>query len=340
MSESRQIIEYIWIGGNGELRSKTRVLKGIKTCISEIPSWDCDGSSCDYPEAYTKKSEVQLIPRKIARCPFRREWSNLLVLCDTYMDGIALISNTRYKAAEIFAQKPELDPWFGNEVEFFLRDAKSGEILAFALDIADKPVKQGQYYCSVGANNAIGRGAIEECLKNLLYADIDVSGMNGEVAPSQWEFSILAKGIDSGDQMTLTRYILMRTCEKFGLIIDLHPKPIQNWNGSGCHCNFSTLPMRTEGGLTIMEQAIEKLKSKHAEHISVYGKDIEKRLIGHHETSSITVFTSGIADRTASVRINNDVYKKGFGYFEDRRPNCNSDTYVVTSMIYKTCCLD
>ena len=45
---SSTIVEYIWIGGKGELRSKTRVLYDIITAdIDEIPDWNFDGSSTD-----------------------------------------------------------------------------------------------------------------------------------------------------------------------------------------------------------------------------------------------------------------------------------------------------
>ncbi len=35
------ILEYIWIGGNGELRTKTRVVDNV----NEITDWNYDGSS-------------------------------------------------------------------------------------------------------------------------------------------------------------------------------------------------------------------------------------------------------------------------------------------------------
>ena len=54
-------------------------------------------------------------------------------------------------------------------------------------------------------------------------------------------------------------------------------------------------------------KSIERLEKKHREHVRVYdpkeGKDNQRRLTGIHETSSIDVFSYGIADRGASIRI-------------------------------------
>ena len=41
------VCEYIWIGGNGELRSKTKVVHDIKYGNDEIPDWNFDGSSTE-----------------------------------------------------------------------------------------------------------------------------------------------------------------------------------------------------------------------------------------------------------------------------------------------------
>ena len=53
--------------------------------------------------------------------------------------------------------------------------------------------------------------------------------------------------------------------------------------------------------------AIEKLGKHHSRHITLYdpegGKDNARRLTGKHETSSMEKFSSGVANRGASVRI-------------------------------------
>jgi len=56
--------------------------------------------------------------------------------------------------------------------------------------------------------------------------------------------------------------------------------------------------MREEDGIRDIEQAIEKLSHQHMRHIKAYdpkdGKDNERRLTGHHETSSIHDFSAGM----------------------------------------------
>ena len=50
--------------------------------------------------------------------------------------------------------------------------------------------KQGQYYCSVGSQNAYYREVAEEHMNLCLRAGLKVSGINAEVAPCQWEYQI------------------------------------------------------------------------------------------------------------------------------------------------------
>lgn len=89
--------------------------------------------------------------------------------------------------------------------------------------------------------------------------------------------------------------------------------------------------------------AIDKLALSHDEHIKLYdprsGEDNKRRLTGLNETSSIYDFSSGVANRGASIRIPRQVSENGYGYLEDRRPSANSDPYSVTMMLVKTTCL-
>ena len=333
------IAEYIWIGGNGELRSKARTLESKYT---KLPNWNYDGSSTNQAPGYN--SEVILKPKATFSCPFRKD-DNILVLCDTYTnDNKPLQTNTRFEADRLFKMALDEKPWFGLEQEFFIFDTKTNEPLrASNYDI---PTKQGQYYCSVGNQNAFGRQIIEEHYKACLYAGLTISGINAEVAPAQWEYQIgPCVGIDAGDQLWISRYILYRLSEKYNVSINMKAKPLKgDWNGSGCHTNYSTKSMRegtkTDTGIHIINKALTKLKNKHNEHMAVYGEGNKDRLTGQHETAKYDTFSYGVANRGASVRIPYITLQNKKGYFEDRRPSANMDPYLVTGILFKTTVLD
>lgn len=340
------IAEYVWIDNEGGLRSKARVVSLLPYTdhmdIKWYKEWNFDGSSTKQAEGFD--SEVIIKPKFICKCPFRKD-QNVILLCDTYdANDKPLVSNTRYNANLIFEQKKEQEPWYGLEQEFFMYDMRTNKPLGFNNEIYLNPSIQGQYYCGVGAGNAFGRHVIEKALKKMLYANLSVSGINAEVAPGQWEYQIgPVEGIEASDQLWVSRYIMERVAEKYNVRIEYHPKPLgkdSDWNGSGFHTNYSTKDMREENGINAIHNAIEKLSPKHKEHMEVYGKYNDQRMSGKHETASYDKFTYGRADRGASIRIGNDVYKSGCGYFEDRRPASNADPYLVTSIIFKTTCLE
>ncbi|MCD7448055.1 gamma-glutamylcysteine synthetase [Datura stramonium] len=331
------IAEYIWIGGSGiDMRSKSRTISKPVKHPSELPKWNYDGSSTG--QAPGEDSEVIIYPQAIFKDPFRGG-NNILVICDAYTPaGEPIPTNKRHKAAQIFSDPKVVSevPWFGIEQEYTLLQPNVRWPLGWP--VGGYPGPQGPYYCGAGADKSFGRDISDAHYKACLYAGINISGTNGEVMPGQWEFQVgPSVGIEAGDHIWCARYLLERITEQAGVVLTLDPKPIEgDWNGAGCHTNYSTLSMREEGGFEVIKKAILNLSLRHKEHISAYGEGNERRLTGKHETASIDKFSWGVANRGCSIRVGRDTEKEGKGYLEDRRPASNMDPYVVTGLLAET----
>ncbi|GFZ14077.1 glutamine synthetase 2 [Actinidia rufa] len=263
------IAEYIWIGGSGiDLRSKSRTISKPVEHPAELPKWNYDGSSTG--QAPGEDSEVILYPQAIFKDPFRGG-NNILVNQSP--------QNKRHRAAEIFSNQKVIDeiPWYGIEQEYTLLQSNVKWPLGWP--VGGYPGPQGPYYCGAGADKSFGRDISDAHYKACLYAGINISGTNGEVMPGQWEFQVgPSVGIEAGDHIWCARYILERITEQAGVVLSLDPKPIEgDWNGAGCHTNYSTKSMREEGGFEVIKKAILNLSLRHKEHISAYGEGNERR---------------------------------------------------------------
>eukprot|EP00741_Cyanophora_paradoxa_P005464 tig00000889_g5297.t1 len=333
--------EYVWLGNicpTGEdFRCKTRTFTGTLPPLDKLPEWNYDGSSTG--QAPGHDSEVILKPVRVYKDPFRKA-PHVLVLCETmHPDGTPIPTNTRHDCNRAMELAKDHKPWFGLEQEYTLF---TSDRVPLGWPRNGYPAPQGPYYCSIGTDKAFGRDIVEAHYRACLYAGVKISGINGEVLPGQWEFQVgPCEGIEAGDDLNMARYLLHRVAEEYGVIVSFDPKPIPGeWNGSGCHTNYSTALMRAPGGYDVIKAAIEKMSKKHAEHIAVYGQGNERRLTGRCETASIHRFSWGVADRGSSIRVPRDTEAKGYGYFEDRRPASNMDPYLVTGRIVKTTILD
>lgn len=327
---------YIWIDAEKKTRCKTMTLDSVPKSPDELKIWNFDGSST--MQATGDNSDIYIKPVAIFKDP-KLKGDNILVLCETLdHNEKPHRDNHRRHAVELFNKKPEEEPWFGIEQEYTLLDI-DGHPLGWPKGGYPKP--QGDYYTGVGASRVAGRDIVEAHYKACLYAGVKICGTNAEVMKAQWEYQVgPCLGIEMGDHLWMSRFILELVAEDFGVDVTFDPKPMPgDWNGAGCHTNYSTKAMRNEGGMKHIIDACEKLGKKHAEHIAVYGEGNERRLTGLHETAHIGKFGYGVANRGCSIRIPRSVDKEGKGYLEDRRPASNIDPYLVTAKIFDTTCL-
>jgi glutamine synthetase len=331
--DHRRRAMYIWLDGKrptAKMRSKTRILDEGQ----DPPIWGFDGSSTE--QAGGESSDCVLVPAFACKDTILGG-DNLLVLCEVFLPhGEPHPSNTRARLREAAARYADKEPLFGLEQEYTFLEGN----LPYAWPLKGSPAPQGGYYCGVGSDEAYGRMVVEEHLEACLNAGLSFAGTNPEVMPAQWEFQVgPLPPLEVADHLWMARWILYRITEKHGISATLHPKPMRgDWNGAGCHTNFSTREMREEGGYAAIIAACEALGSKVQLHIANYGDGIEERLTGKHETCKYDEFRYGVSDRGASIRIPWQVERQQKGYLEDRRPNANCDPYVTTRLILDTVC--
>ena len=334
---SRIRVEYIWTDGHlptAKLRSKTKIVEGPIKNVSELPEWGFDGSSTEQAEG--DFSDCLLQPVRFVLDPIRGG-DNILVMCEVFnADGTVHSSNSRAELRKLSEKYADQESWFGIEQEYTFFDG----IKPLGWPDNGFPAPQGGYYCGVGSNEVYGRDIVEDHMEACILAGIEISGINAEVMPGQWEFQIGPVGpLDVADEVWLARWLLYRIGEDYGVSATLHPKPVKgDWNGAGAHTNFSTKAMREPGGLTVIENACKELGKTHEKHMVQYGAHNEERLTGLHETCSMQKFKYGVSDRGASIRIPMQTANDGFGYLEDRRPSANMDPYKVCAALMETVC--
>ncbi len=335
--------EYLWLDGakpTAGIRSKTKILDiepGTtfqQFTVEQLPVWGFDGSSTE--QATGDNSDCVLKPVAFWYDPLRNNgneaFPHIIVLNEVEeASGEMHATNTRAGLRAAAEKYAALDFWFGIEQEYTL--FKGNVPLGFTEGV---PEPQGKYYCGVGADRIHGREIAEEHMAACLKAGVTFTGINAEVMPGQWEYQIGTAGpLTVADNLIFARWLCARIAEEYGIVVSIDPKPaIGDWNGAGCHTNFSTNAMRES--TEAFQAILKKMEANHQQHIAVYGAEIEKRLTGLHETCDVNTFKHGLSDRGASIRIPWHVNKAGKGYLEDRRPNSNIDPYVVLARIMET----
>ena len=327
-------LEYIWLDGTEpttQLRSKTKIVKSFGRDGGEAPIWAFDGSSTN--QAVGSDSDCVLKPVRLYPNPLE-EGNHTLVLCEVWnVDDTPHKTNTRRILEELITDvEDDIDEWVGFEQEYTLFE--NG--LPFGWPEIGEPPPQGDYYCGRNAGEEIVTEHTNACIE----AGVSIVGTNAEVMLGQWEYQIGAGGsLHMSDDLWIARWLMEKICYKHGVTVSLDPKPIEgDWNGAGCHTNFSTKYTRGHGGDEFIFKACMDLDKVHKEHMAEYGEGNERRLTGLHETQAIDEFNWGVSDRGASIRIPWQVEKDGCGYLEDRRPSANCDPYRVSKKLIETIC--
>lgn len=326
--------EYVWLDGYGtqNLRSKVKIVEDL----SSISEWNFDGSST--MQAAGDASECVLHP--VRTYESQAFVGHVYVLCEVMnIDGSPHATNDRAAVRDMLSIWGPEKFWWGFEQEYFI--TQDLVPLGFPKD-GYYPRPQGLYYCGVGGNQVRGRELVMKHMRQCLDHGIQLTGINAEVAVGQWEYQCFSEDtLKACDDLWMSRYLLYRLSEKFGWDINVDPKPVGgDWNGSGCHANFSTEWMRngSRGKEGIME-LMSAFAGTHEDHIRAYGENNDMRLTGLHETQHIDTFSWGVGDRGASIRIPSVLERNGWkGYIEDRRPASNCDPYQVVAAIIKTTC--
>lgn len=338
---NKVLATYIWIDGSGiNMRCKDRILNCTPYSADVAPEWAFDGSSCGL--ASTDNSDTRLKPASVCRDPFRME-PHVLVLCEVFQgDGDTPAStNHRKFCNDLCELHREQEPWFGLEQEYTMLDVdgwglgwpKGGGFPSMAYEFS---------YCGIGAKYIAGRDIAEAHTKACLYSGLDFEGTNAEVMFCTWEWQIgTSLGIKAPDDLWMSRYIMSRVAEDYGVQITYHPKPMgMKHPGIGMHHNFSTKRMRSDGGYAFIEECIKRLEKNHMKHMKNYGMEEatnRMRLSGKFETAPFDKFSWGIANRKASIRLQRNIKEKGKGFMEDRRPGGDCDPYMVCGLLLETC---
>jgi len=176
--------------------------------------------------------------------------------------------------------------------------------------------------CKTDITMHVQRTVAKEHLAACLEAGIKMSGFKSGYAPRQWEFQVgPCVGIEASDHLVLARFLLERIAEKHDVVISYDPTK------NGCYTNFSTRTSREAGGIEEIYKYMERLAKTHSNGF------ISKNFVNEH-------FSVGVGTINTSIRIPKQTFADKCGYFEDRRPTANMDPYLVTTTIYKTCCIN
>lgn len=173
------------------------------------------------------------------------------------------------------------------------------------------------------------------CIKaGLRYAGAAPAGcVSGGRCCDAWSYRIgPCMGVDMGDQLCVSRFLLRRISENLSVDVSFSPchakrDGISGSSSSadgGCSTEFSTLSSRCPlDGTCELQRLITRLQQCHSEHAAGYGAPC----------AAAPPFSVAVGDRRASIVIPTSSLLARCGPFVDRRPSGSCDPYLVTALI-------
>ncbi|XP_048771208.2 glutamine synthetase-like isoform X2 [Ostrea edulis] len=357
-SSARVILEYVFTDHtNYQFWSKVKVVDFEPKTVKDCPAWD----SYMWNSINQRDSEFfDMIMKPVAMFenPFLKS-PHKLVLCDMWqtLDKPAGI-NTRVHCVETMERlkhdpstghkpKEPHDPWFGFEQEYIVTK-RDGMPVSYD---AQYDYSSLIIYCSIGhehdKNVGLERDLSMKHLQACIYAGVKVCGCIRENGPSQWEYQVgPCLGVAAGDHLQMSRYILLRLAELYGLRVTLKAAPVKGESFfSGGHLNFSIRKMREEGGIKFIHHAIKVMsKSDQCPLLKLYDQTLEKdnterlsNTTGHWHPTQDDFLVDGEHKEFTTIRIPPLVAAEGRGYLEDRRPPSSVDPYGASAGLVRAC---
>lgn len=182
----------------------------------------------------------------------------------------------------------------------------------------------------------------EAHLKHCMYAGIKISGVSQSPSPNVWSYKLgPCSGVDLGDQLWMSRHVLLRLAEALGVPVSFDPSLAgKGGTGMGCYIKYSTEETRKPGiGLVAIQQHVGRLQATHMQHIMAYGKGSLQRVMSKASScsqSAVSSFTCGFGNKAAMVVVPTTTMVRRSGYYVDRRPASNVDPYAVTMLLVST----
>lgn len=222
------------------------------------------------------------------------------------------------------------EPLTGSEPEFYLLDAENLE-----------PLFSGYHIFNTVRNTYVP--FIEELLRQLDAAGLDVITANVEYAGSQWEINFApGKGMAGPDRAFTFKNAVKELAHLHGYVATFMSKPFTGAAGSGCHTHVSLLDRETgenafgddagvDGISTVCRQFIAG-NLRHARGMySLLAPTVNCLKRRRTHTFSPTNVSWGLEDRSALIRIKGGSVASR--HVENRAPTAMSNPYLVAAAV-------